>query len=65
MSLFAIILASPIIIALVAIAVFRFSTALYSLERTVNHRGRTVRAFAVGARAGTQWRRRAAAQLKR
>jgi hypothetical protein len=36
-----------------------------SLERTENHRGRTVRAFAVGARAGAQWRQWLAAQLKR
>jgi len=26
-----------------------------ALERTVNHCGRTVRAFALGARAGAQW----------
>jgi len=36
-----------------------------ALERTVGQRGRTVRAFAPGARAGAQWRRRAAAQLDR
>ncbi len=36
-----------------------------SLERSVSHRGRTVRAFAVCARAGTQRRHRAAAQLNR
>jgi hypothetical protein len=26
-----------------------------SLERTVNHRGAAVRAFAVGAQAGVEW----------
>ena len=36
-----------------------------SLERTVNHRGRTVRAFAVGARAGADERRHAAVQRNR
>jgi hypothetical protein len=36
-----------------------------SLERAENHRGRTVRASAVSARAGAQKGRRAAAQLKR
>ena len=36
-----------------------------SLERTVGHGGRTVRAFALGARAGAQWQLRAAAQLDR
>jgi hypothetical protein len=36
-----------------------------SLERTVSHRGRTVRALAVGTRAGAQRRRGAAAQLRR
>ena len=36
-----------------------------ALERTVNQRGRTVRAFALCARARAQWRRRAAAQLGR
>jgi hypothetical protein len=40
-------------------------TSNNSLERTVIHRGRTVRAFTVGARAGAQRRYRAAAQLKR
>ncbi len=36
-----------------------------AFERTVTCRGRTVRAFALSARAGTQWRRGAAAQLGR
>jgi len=36
-----------------------------SLERTVDHRGRTVRAVALCARAGAQWRRWPAAQLGR
>lgn len=36
-----------------------------ALERTVSHRGRTVRALALCARAGAQWRQRAAAQLDR
>jgi hypothetical protein len=31
------------------------SLANKSLERAVNHDGRTVRAFAVDARAGAQW----------
>ena len=34
-------------------------------RRTVVHSGRTVRAFAVSARAGAQWQQRAAAQLDR
>jgi hypothetical protein len=41
------------------------SLANKSLERTVSHRGRTVRAFAVGARAGAQWRMRPAVQQDR
>jgi hypothetical protein len=36
-----------------------------SLERTVNHRGRTVRAFAVDARAGALWQLWPAVQLNR
>jgi len=36
-----------------------------TFERTVKHRGRTVRAFARGARAGAQWQQGAAAQLHR
>jgi hypothetical protein len=36
-----------------------------SLERTVDHRGRTVRAFAVGARAGAEERHHAAVQRNR
>jgi hypothetical protein len=35
------------------------------LERTVNHGGRTVRAFALGARAGAQLRSWSAAQQGR
>ena len=34
-------------------------------ERTGGQRGRTVRASAICARAGAQWRQRAAAQLGR
>ena len=36
-----------------------------AFEGTVIYRGHTVRAFAVGARAGVQWQRWPAAQLKR
>ena len=36
-----------------------------SLERTGSHRGHTVRAFAVGARAGVQWHQWPAAQFRR
>jgi len=36
-----------------------------SLERTVNQRGRTVRASAIGARAGVEVRRHAAVQQNR
>jgi hypothetical protein len=36
-----------------------------SLERTVNHCGRTVRALAVGARAGAQWQSWPAVQRNR
>jgi hypothetical protein len=36
-----------------------------ALERTVNHRGRIVRAVALCARAGAQWRSWPAAQLNR
>jgi len=36
-----------------------------ALERTVNHGGRTVRAVALCARAGAQWRQWPAAQLGR
>jgi len=36
-----------------------------SLERTVDHQGRTVRAFVVGARAGAEERSWPAAQLRR
>ncbi len=36
-----------------------------ALERTVERRGHTVRAFALGARAGARWRQRATAQLGR
>jgi len=35
------------------------------LERTVNHRGRTVRAFSVGARAGAHWQQRPVVQQDR
>ena len=40
-------------------------TSNNAFERTVEHRGRTVRAVALCARAGAQWRLRAAAQLGR
>ena len=40
-------------------------TSNNAFERTVKHGGRTVRAFALGARAVAQWRRCAAAQLGR
>jgi hypothetical protein len=40
-------------------------TSNKSLERTVTHRGRTVRAFAVGARAGAEQLRHAAVQRNR
>jgi len=36
-----------------------------TLERTVNHRGRTVRAFAAGARAGAEERSWPAVQRNR
>ena len=36
-----------------------------SLERTVNHRGRTVRAVALCARAGAQWQSWSAVQHNR
>ena len=41
------------------------SMANKSLERTVNQGGRTVRAFAVGARAGAQWQLWPAVQQNR
>jgi len=40
-------------------------TANNTLERTVNHGGGTVRAFAVGARAGAEMRSRPAVQRTR
>jgi hypothetical protein len=40
-------------------------TSNNALERTVNHDGRTVRAFAARARAGAQWRSWPAVQLNR
>jgi len=43
----------------------RSMTANNTLERTVNHRGRTVRAVALCARAGAQWRQWSAVQRDR